>query len=242
MGEVDRFRIYNWTFCCPVLGSRHCTVLANTWPCPTNWHRYSQLFLKWSMLTVQRWREGSTLTEYALPPPFSILVCLIYGKGPRPTQVVFNINRSKVRGLWCILAAEVTHKEKNRSLPPLSVVNFQSINQLELSLLQELLPADLAECWDSNQNPPNLFDSRWWINQREWAGRATRMGRPSFSQGKLFSTSKGIVSRSVLFLNQPGPLLYRGKYFPRMCPHSRIYKWVWNITCKLNMKYFSIRY
>ena len=62
----------SWTFCCPVLGSRHCT---NTWPFLSAWHRSTAVqsaFSDMVMLTVWRWRVGSTLTEDACHPhPFS---------------------------------------------------------------------------------------------------------------------------------------------------------------------------
>ena len=62
----------SWTFCCPVLGSRHCT---NTWPFLSAWHRSTAVqsaFSDMVMLTVWPWRVGSTLTEDACHPhPFS---------------------------------------------------------------------------------------------------------------------------------------------------------------------------
>ena len=68
--------IYNWTFCCPVLGFRHCTcAYSNRWPSPPAWHP-STLALAWYCI-FGRGQLGSIRLNTSRLPAISFLAVLI---------------------------------------------------------------------------------------------------------------------------------------------------------------------
>ena len=75
IGKVNRLR-RSWIFCCPVLGFRHCTVLANTWPCPPAQHHCTVVHIACPYLVI----VSSILSEDEKAPlPFLIyLQYIIY--------------------------------------------------------------------------------------------------------------------------------------------------------------------
>ena len=91
----------SWIFCCPVLGFRHCTVLANTWPCPPAQHHCTVVHIACPYLVI----VGSILSEDEKAPlPFLIyLQYIIYLlSSVTYSQIHQNFSKTVQYRHWCM--------------------------------------------------------------------------------------------------------------------------------------------